>query len=101
MFVGFIFALPESVRFLIVSGGPPQQIAAIVRRLRPEIDLSGITRYIVGEEIRKNSPASLLTEVRAAVTILLWLAFICSLPGHYFIPLWIATMLTDHGVSDA
>ncbi|HMI97340.1 MAG TPA: MFS transporter [Micropepsaceae bacterium] len=101
MFIGLALALPESVRFLIVSGGPTQQIAAIVRRLSPQIDLTGITRYVVGEESRKNSPLSLLTEGRAVVTILLWVAFICSFTGHYFITLWMPTVLSDDGFSDA
>jgi len=35
------------------------------------------------------------------VTILLWLAFICSFTGHYFITLWMPTVLTDDGFSDA
>jgi len=101
MFVGLALAIPESVRFLIVRGGAPKEIAAIVRRLRPEQDLSGVTRYIVAEESRKASPASLLTEGRALVTILLWLSFIASFTGHYFITGWMPTVLSDDGLSIA
>jgi AAHS family 4-hydroxybenzoate transporter-like MFS transporter len=101
MFIGLALALPESVRFLIVSGAPPARIAEIVRRLRPQADLSDVTRYVINEESRRNSPLSLLTEGRALVTILLWISFITAFAGHYFITLWMPTVLTDDGFSDA
>jgi AAHS family 4-hydroxybenzoate transporter-like MFS transporter len=101
MFLGLYVKLPESVRFLIVSGAPGPRIAEIVRRLRPHIDLDGVTRYVIHEESRRNSPLSLLTEGRAAVTILLWIAFITALSGHYFITLWMPTVLSDDGFSVA
>ena len=101
MFVGIALAIPESVRFLIVRGAPVTQIAAIVQRLRPLADLSGVTRYVAGEESRKNSPASLFEDGRALVTILLWLSFIASFTGHYFITGWMPTVLSDDGLSIA
>ena len=101
MFIGLAISLPESVRFLIVSNAAPSRIAEIVRRLRPNYDLSGVTRYIINEEVRRNSPLSLLTEGRGLVTILLWVSFITAFAGHYFITLWMPTVLTDDGFSDA
>ena len=97
MFIALAVALPESVRFLIVSGAATERIAAIVRMLRPQLDLSGVTRYVAGEEIRKVSSGSLLSEGRAAVTIFLWLAMIASFTGHYFITGWMPTVLSDDG----
>ncbi len=97
MFIGLSITLPESVRFLIVSGAPTAQVAEIVRRLRPKADLSDVTRYIVNEEHRRNAPLSLLSEGRAPVTILLWISFITALAGHYFITLWMPKVLLDDG----
>jgi AAHS family 4-hydroxybenzoate transporter-like MFS transporter len=101
MCIGLVLALPESVRFLIVSGAPAERVAQIARRLRPQADLSGVARYIVNEESRRNSALSLLTEGRALVTVLLWISFITALAGHYFITLWMPTVLSDDGFSDA
>ena len=101
MFLGLAVALPESVRFLIVSGAAPARIAQIVRRLRPTADLSGVTRYVIHEESRRNSPLSLVSEGRALVTILLWISFVTALAGHYFITLWMPTILSDDGFSVA
>ncbi|HEX5279099.1 MAG TPA: MFS transporter [Micropepsaceae bacterium] len=101
MFLGLALAIPESVRFLIVKGAPDREIAAIIQRLRPSADLCDVTRYVTGEESRKNSPASLFTEGRATVTVLLWLSFIASFTGHYFITGWMPTVLSDNGISIA
>src|SRR5438105_2063363 len=101
MFIGIALAIPESVRFLIVRDAPRAEIAAIVQRLRPRADLSDVTRYIAGEESRKNSPASLFADGRGLVTILLWLSFIASFTGHYFITGWMPTVLSDDGLSIA
>lgn len=101
MFIGLALALPESVRFLIVSGAAPGKIAEIVQRLRPQADLSNVTRYIINEESRRNAPLSLLTEGRALMTVLLWISFITALAGHYFITLWMPTVLSDDGFSVA
>ena len=101
MFIGISLAIPESVRFMIVKGAPVSDIAAIVQRLRPRADLSDVTRYLAGEESRKNSPASLFEDGRALVTILLWLSFIASFTGHYFITGWMPTVLSDDGLSIA
>jgi len=99
MFLGLALAIPESVRFLIVKGAPNAEISAIIQRLRPSADLSDVTRYVAGEEIRKNSPSSLFSEGRGTVTILLWLSFIASFTGHYFITGWMPTVLSDDGMS--
>src|SRR5258707_4154488 len=40
MFVGVILSLPESVRFLNVSGGPPQHLASLVCKSHPVDDFS-------------------------------------------------------------
>jgi AAHS family 4-hydroxybenzoate transporter-like MFS transporter len=101
MFIGISLAIPESVRFMIIKGAPVSDIAAIVKRLRPRADLSDVTRYLAGEESRKNSPASLFEDGRALVTILLWLSFIASFTGHYFITGWMPTVLSDDGLSIA
>ena len=97
MFIGLTLALPESVRFLIVSNGDRSRIAQIVQRLRPQADLTSVTSFVINEESRRNSPTSLLSEGRATMTILLWMAFITALAGHYFITLWMPKVLLDDG----
>ena len=99
MFIGLIIALPESVRFLVVRGGKTAKIAEIARRVRPEEDFSHVMYYVINEEKRTNSPASLFIEGRTAMTLLLWLAFVASFLGHYVITAWMPTVLNDDGYS--
>jgi MFS transporter, AAHS family, 4-hydroxybenzoate transporter len=40
----------------------------------------------------------LFTEGRAVITTLLWVAFITSLMGHYFLTSWLPTVLNSNGV---
>jgi AAHS family 4-hydroxybenzoate transporter-like MFS transporter len=101
MLLLLILTLPESARFLIVSGAPAAKIAAIVKRLRPALDVSGITHYLAGEEHRKVAMSSLVSEGRTAMTLLLWAAMITSFTGHYVLTAWMPTILTEDGMSDA
>src|SRR6185295_12279980 len=91
MLLLLMLTLPESARFLIVSGAPADRIAVIVQRLRPEIDLSGVTDYLAGEEHKKVAPGSLVQDGRAPMTLLLWFAMVTSFTGHYVITAWMPT----------
>jgi len=92
--------LPESIRFLALKGASPERLGAIARRLRPEQNFSGVTRYTAAESRHGNSPvAGLFQDGRALFTVLLWFAFIASLAGHYFLTGWLPTVLSDAGFS--
>ena len=93
MFLGLAYALPESIRFLVVRGAPLAQVTALARRIRPEDDFSAVSRFVVTEEVQKSSPANLFTENRGLVTLLLWFSFIASFLGHYFLTAWMPTVL--------
>ena len=101
MLVLLYISAPESARFLIVCGAAPERIAEIVKRLRPGIDLTGVTHFLAGEEHRKVAPGSLLTDGRAAMTLFLWFAMIASFTGHYVITAWMPTILADDGLAIA
>lgn len=94
------FALPESVRFLALQEGGERQVASILSRLRPDQSFDSNTRFILHEEKRSGLPVKhLFTEGRALMTCLLWLAFVTSLLGHYFLTSWLPTLLVSVGVS--
>jgi AAHS family 4-hydroxybenzoate transporter-like MFS transporter len=99
MFLGLAYALPESIRFLVVRGAPLAQVTALARRIRPEDDFSAVSRFVVTEEVQKSSPANLFTENRGLVTLLLWFSFIASFLGHYFLTAWMPTVLSDEGLT--
>lgn len=94
-----IFVLPESVRFLALKEDRRDQVAALLARLRPDQTFDPGTQFILREEKHAGLPVKhLFTEGRAIMTLLLWLAFITSLLGHYFLTSWLPTLLVGIGV---
>ena len=94
-----IAALPESLRFLALRGGRERAIAAVMRRLRPDLAVTDASRFVLLEETRSGAPVGhLFTEGRALLTALLWLAFVTSLMAHYFLTSWLPTVLDGAGV---
>ena len=97
-----VFMLPESIRFLALKQNRPDRIAAIVARLMPNQVMAPDTRFVLREESHGGfSVKYLFTDGRAVMTSLLWLAFIASLVGHYFLTSWLPTVLSGTGVSMA
>ena len=94
------FIMPESARFLALVGGKDRQIAAILRKLRPDLGIDASSRFTVAEhKVEPGLPVRhLFTEGRALVTSLLWIAFITSLTGHHFLTSWLPTVLDSNGV---
>lgn len=94
------FFMPESVRFLAIKRGEDSRIAAIMKRLRPDLGIGPATRFSIAEEkVQPGLPVRhLFTEGRALLTSLLWLSFILSLTGHHFLTSWLPTVLDSDGV---
>lgn len=86
--------LPESVRFLIVRGGNPVRIAAIMTRVAPRLQIGPTTRFAPGASRPLGLPVKhLFTEGRAVVTILLWVPYFMNLMVIYFVISWLPAML--------
>ena len=94
-----IFTLPESVRFLGLKQDQSERVARILAKLRPDQTFERDAQFVVREEKRSGLPArNLFTEGRAAMTSLLWFAYIASLMAHYFLTSWLPTVLESSGV---
>jgi MFS transporter, AAHS family, 4-hydroxybenzoate transporter len=97
--VGAAVQMPESVRFLAVSGRQPEMLAALAARLRPELGITSATRFRAGEERGGGVPVQrLFTNGRTAMTVLLWAAYVLSLVGHFFLMSWLPTVLEAGGL---
>jgi AAHS family 4-hydroxybenzoate transporter-like MFS transporter len=92
-----IAILPESVRYLEVSGTNPQKISRILARISPELADTPFSRS-VQQDLRKNAPViNLFTEGRAAGTVLLWIPFFMNLLMLYFVVFWLPALLRQTG----
>jgi MFS transporter, AAHS family, 4-hydroxybenzoate transporter len=91
-------ALPESLRFVAIVPQRLAQARALLRRLRPSLDLTSDARLTSGERGGgKATVADLFKERRGSTTVLLWVAFFMSLLNVYLAINWLPTSLTASG----
>ena len=92
-----IAILPESVRYLEVSGANQRKIVRILARISPELAEVPISRS-EHQDQRRNAPVlNLFTQGRAAGTILLWIPFFMNLLMLYFVVFWLPALLRQTG----
>ncbi len=94
-----IFALPESIRFLVMRGDRPNHVAALLNRLTRTHDYNGAEMFVITEQkLHGFTVRHLLTQGRAINTALLWITFFCNLLVIYFLNSWLPTILREAGV---
>jgi len=89
--------MPESVRFMTASQKHADRLRHVVERITGK-NWAGVT--IVDDErpVQARSPIShLFIEGRAVRTLLLWVAFFCSLFVFYQLTSWLPSILKDAG----
>jgi len=92
-----IAILPESVRYLEVSGANQRKISKILARISPELGGAPISRS-EQQDLRRKAPViNLFTEGRAVGTILLWIPFFMNLLILYFVVFWLPALLRQTG----
>jgi len=79
--------LPESIRFLVLSGRRPDAVARTLRRLDPSCGATAEDRFVLSDEPKTTSKvplAELFVGPLRVVTPLLWLGFFMSSLGVFF-----------------
>ena len=89
-----IKALPESVRFLTVSGADPERIRAIMAQISPDLAELPLGSLSAPRDLRKGIPVRyLFTDGRTTGTLLLWVPYFMNLLIIYFIVSWLPSLL--------
>jgi AAHS family 4-hydroxybenzoate transporter-like MFS transporter len=92
--------LPESVRFLALTGRANQRVAGLLGLINPKAAFAPATQFVVHEPHLPGIPVlHLFREGRTLVTLLLWVVFFMSLLDIYFLANWLPTVLNDLGAS--
>jgi MFS transporter, AAHS family, 4-hydroxybenzoate transporter len=92
--------LPESVRFLALTGQADARVAELLTRVAPSAGFPAGARFGVHEAKLVGLPvAHLFSEGRAWVTLVLWVVFFMSLLDLYLLSNWLPTVLNDLGAS--
>jgi AAHS family 4-hydroxybenzoate transporter-like MFS transporter len=95
--VFLIAILPESVRYLEVSGANQRKISRILARISPELADAPISRSQQQDSRRRAPVINLFTEGRAAGTVLLWIPYFMNLLMLYFVVFWLPALLRQTG----
>jgi MFS transporter, AAHS family, 4-hydroxybenzoate transporter len=92
--------LPESVRFLALTGRAGARVAELLILVNAKAVFSSATRFVVDEPQLKGIPVQhLFSGGRTLATLLLWVVFFMSLLDIYFLSNWLPTVLNDLGAS--
>ncbi len=92
--------LPESVRFLALTGRENQPVAQLLRLIGPKAVFAPATQFVIHEPELAGIPVlHLFRSGRTLVTLLLWVVFFMSLLDLYFLSNWLPTVLNDLGAS--
>jgi AAHS family 4-hydroxybenzoate transporter-like MFS transporter len=95
-----VFALPESIRFLVARGTATQRVADLVQRLDPQREGVSGARFVLEETPASAiSVAALFRDGRAKRTILLWIIYFMSLLDLFLLASWLPTEMQALGVS--
>jgi AAHS family 4-hydroxybenzoate transporter-like MFS transporter len=98
--VALLLFLPESIRFLATKRGRSDDIAAILRKMDPQLQFAADTEFVLPAEPKKDGfrPAQLFTGGRMAMTILLWLTYLVTLASLNTLNNWLPVALTMAGL---
>ena len=92
--------LPESVRFLALTGRADAGVAELLTSVNAKAAFAAGCRFIVDEPALKGIPVQhLFRGGRTLATLLLWVVFFMSLLDIYFLSNWLPTVLNDLGAS--
>jgi AAHS family 4-hydroxybenzoate transporter-like MFS transporter len=92
--------LPESVRFLALTGRAGARVAELLALVNAKAGFAEGSRFVVDEPELKGIPVQhLFRGGRTLATLLLWVVFFMSLLDIYFLSNWLPTVLNDLGAS--
>jgi AAHS family 4-hydroxybenzoate transporter-like MFS transporter len=95
-----MWRLPESVRYLALSGHANARVAELLTSIAPKAVFAAGARFVVNEPELKGIPVQYLFKGgRTLSTLLLWVVFFMSLLEIYFMANWLPTVLSDLGAS--
>ena len=98
LFVGVVARwMPESVRYLLLSGRSMTRAAVIMMRIVPDRNFTRQTQFTLEPQLHGITVKHLFTEGRGFPTALLWTAFIANLFVLAYLISWMPTLLREAG----
>jgi AAHS family 4-hydroxybenzoate transporter-like MFS transporter len=103
--VCLIFAIPDSIKFMVLRGGRDEAVARLARKLDPALTIEPGTRFFLDKEDgsakTRGSPVALFRHGWAQVTLLVWLIFVLNLMANNLMNAWLPMIVESSGHSAA
>jgi MFS transporter, AAHS family, 4-hydroxybenzoate transporter len=100
-----IFAIPDSIKFMVLRGGRDEAVARLARKLDPALTIEPGTRFFLDQEDgsakTRGSPVALFRHGWAQVTLLVWLIFVLNLMANNLMNAWLPMIVESSGHSAA
>jgi AAHS family 4-hydroxybenzoate transporter-like MFS transporter len=98
-----IFAVPESIKFLVLRGGRDEAVRRLVHRIDPDIAVAPGSSFVLdpgeGNTKTRGSMTGLFRDGWAVVTVLVWLIFILNLMANNLLNAWLPMIVQTGGHS--
>src|SRR5262249_10442386 len=97
--IALLFALPESVGFLVASAASPKRRASLLRQVFPAASVPSDATFVLNEERARGVPVvQLFAAGRAIGTALLWVSFFIAFMMLVTNSAWAPTLLKREGI---
>jgi AAHS family 4-hydroxybenzoate transporter-like MFS transporter len=95
------FALPESVKYLASKGAQRAALLAMLRRIRPDLNIEDDAQITVASSLRASGSGlrQIFSRGLAWVTPILWLCFASALMANYFLNSWLPLIFENSGLT--
>jgi len=95
-----MFALPDSIRFLVVTGRQDSRARQYLSRIAPGTALPAALSPGLDEHGSKGAflVSQLFADGRAVATVLIWVIYFMNLLNLYFLNSWLPTIMSDAGI---
>jgi AAHS family 4-hydroxybenzoate transporter-like MFS transporter len=96
-----IFAIPESIKFMVLRGGHDETVRGLVQRLDPSAPVEPGSQFVLdqteGSAATRGSPLALFRNGWAIVTVLVWLIFVLNLMANNLMNAWLPMIVQSAG----
>ena len=96
-----IFAIPESIKFMVLRGGRDEVVRRLVQKLDPSAPVEPATQFVFdqseGSAATRGSPLALFRNGWAIVTVLVWLIFVLNLMANNLMNAWLPMIVQSAG----
>jgi len=96
-----IFAIPESIKFMVLRGGHDEAVRRLVQKLDPSTPIEAGSQFVLdqaeGSAATHGSPLALFRDGWAVVTVLVWLIFVLNLMANNLMNAWLPMIVQSAG----